>query len=1645
MIDLRAWTKALGLAAILTLAACGGQDNPDTDDLREGEVVPRSRAEQQAAERREQQRQRAIEEAEADFTYFRYGIDVSGDRPEACFVFSAPLDSDTDYASFIEFRPAIRPVLTVEGRELCVTGLGFGEERIAVLRSGLPSADGRVLEREEEVPVSFEDRPAFVGFKGSGVILPRIDADGLPVETVNVDQVRLTVSRVNDRALAFKSISQGETTAQGRYSYLYGRDNPTDVATELWAGTMDVDRVQNAPVTTIFPISDVIGELQPGAYFVRIEDARDLPNGSGPAASAVRWIVLTDLALTVYEGGHGLDITLRSLETGQPVPASTVQLIARNNDILAENLTSAEGRVQFDAPLLAGTGSASPRLVMAYGEAGDIAVIDLDRASVDLASDEVGGRTTRGPIDGFVYTDRGIFRPGETVNLAALMRDRAGIALSDRPGALVIRRPNGLEAERIRFNDTNAGGLVQAYDLPKDAARGSWQAILEIDGVGEVGRVGFRVEDFVPQRIAVDLDVDTDTPIQAGDVREMTANTRFLYGAPGAGLTVETQARLEVDPSPFEAFEGFKFGVFDETFREQIIELPNQVSDGAGDALLRIAPGNRSASSSRPLRLNTIVTAFEPGGRPVSESVRIPYRPSYLYLGLKSDGGRLAENSEASFEVAAVSNTGEAVAAEIEWKLLSIDYHYDWYRDGGTWRWRRSRTVSTINEGRLQTEAGTAAQLDIGTIEWGNHQLILSSGDAKASTEFWVGWGGTVSSDGVEAPDRVTVRTPTEPVSIGEDVQIAVQSPYDGLAQIVVATDKVLSVQNREVSAEGTRISLPVTEEWGEGAYVMVTVYTPRNPALQVKPRRAVGVAHVPVDVSGRTFDLTINAPDIIRPRGKQRIDIDIEGGPREPVFLTLAAVDEGILRLTKFSSPDAASHFFGKKALGVALHDDYGRLLDPNLGLPADIRTGGDQLGGEGLSVVPTKSVALFSGLVPVGRSGRARVELDIPDFNGELRLMAVAWSASGVGSASRAMTVRDEVPAELILPRFLAPGDKAIATATVDNVEGETGMYSASLTSGGLISIGTDKAEFDLPLGQRADQRMNIEATRTGVSDLTLTVDGPGDFSVSRSYPIETRSAFLPVTRVSRELMQPGETWVTSSTVFDGLMDGSTAMTVSFSSLPVDAAALYASLARYPYGCTEQTVSRAMPLLYSEQLVALGTGERNEGGARTLVQEAVSRILNRQSADGAFGLWREGDRYASPWLGAYTADFLYRAKQAGYAVPDEAMDRAYQSLLNVAQGDAWRIYGYDTNRWESQWHNDTQARLMQRASAYALYVLAKAGKADISRLRYLNDRGIETVDSPLARAHIAAALALMGDRARAVSAFERAEEAIGYENSGDYYQTPQRDIAGMLALAAEAGLPDAMTGLASRIAEDTPDPERLTTQEKAFLLLAVNELVGDEGGVQVSVDGLGRGNNNDERYLLSAPQVAEGIEFTLGGDKPIYRTVMASGTPSEAPPAVSNSLSVRKRYFTPQGTPQSLTSLDQGDQIVTVITITPRERRTNPLIVADLLPAGFEIETVLRTADGDLANGDDGAFAWIGRIDQPSTAEARDDRYVAAIDVRDESVTLAYLSRAVTAGEFTAPGVTVEDMYRPDVNARSPAGRATIAPAAIGAGGRP
>ncbi|MEO1135453.1 MAG: alpha-2-macroglobulin [Pseudomonadota bacterium] len=1370
-------------------------------------------------ERRSDNAERPQEETEDGFFYRRLRLDTGGDAPRACLQFTRALNDsgDVNYGDFVRITPADGAAISVDGTSLCLSGLEFDKDYRVRLRAGLPGGGNERLERSEDVVVAFGDKPAYAGFAGDGVILPRLEADGIGIETVNVEKVEISVYRVSDRSLARKNIVAGEASGENQYSYVWDREDGKDIGVKVWSGDIATTGERNETTTTVFALGAALGELKPGAYFLGIKDVSPGAD-ENRAAQAWRWILFTDMALTTYSGADGLDVFVRSISSARAMAGVQLSLIAANNDILATAITSGDGRARFESEAINGDFPLTPRMLMAYGPQDDFAALDLDRAPLDLSDRDVGGRAAPSKVDAFVYLDRGIYRPGETVFLSGLLRDDAGAAIEDRPLTVTIRRPNGTEAEKRRIDDLAIGGFSFAYDVPASAPRGRWTIDVKADGLEQsVGGESFSVEDFVPQRLEVKLEGDETTPIRPGDRRELSVESRYLYGAPASGLEVEAEARLRLDPNPFPDFSSYRFGPVNGRFDERFLTLPNTTTDAEGKASVALNVDTAPKDYGAPMRADLVVGVVEPGGRVVRESARIPVRPDDYYVGLKlaNDERSFGQGETVAVNAVLLDWEGQPAQGEIEWRLVEEDYWFDWYRENGNWRWRRSFRDILIAEGRGATSAEAVATLVSQRIDPGTYRLTASQAGGKATSDirFYVGWRSYAS--GADSPDQASITPQTEQVTPGARARLFLNPPYEGEAVIAIATDKVHLVQRMRVGAEGREIIVDTDPSWGAGFYVLATVVTPRDPGDRPVPRRAMAVSYVPFDMSARKLEVTLDEPEVFRPRQQLDLPVTVAGAASgSTVMLTVSAVDEGILRLTKFASPDPVDYFYGKKRLGVDIRDDYGRILHANLGAAA--RFGGDQLGGEGLTVVPTKSVALFSGPVTVGDGGRATIPIDVPDFNGELRLMAVAWSKEKLGAASEPLTVRDLVPAELALPRFVAPGDTATATLLIDNVDGAAGDYTVSLTGEGPVGLSTSSV-FTLAQGEQQTAAFSFSTGEVGIGAVNLSVEGPDGFSVSRSYPIQSRTPYFPVTQVRTAAFAPGETFQVTDAITQAFVPGSTEVAVSFSRLNgIEPGPLLDALYRYPYGCTEQLTSSAMPLLFVDVL----GGEVGRGPERTVrprVQEAVNKLLNRQSPDGAFGLWRVGDRWASPWLGAYVTDFLYRAKVEGYGVPTEALDRAYSSLADIARVDRFYLASYQTGVADFANNNDTREFVKRRSSAYALYVLARAGRADLSDLRYFHDALLDETPSPLARAHIGAALAMMGDRARANSAFEKAVEAFGWQNRGDYYQTNLRDVAGVVALAVEAGQTGKVEALTERLSEVMKDPARLHARAPA------------------------------------------------------------------------------------------------------------------------------------------------------------------------------------------------------------------------------------
>ncbi len=1606
---------------------------------------------------RAQNAPRAGEPQVQGMAFVRLRAETNEAAPRACLEFSRDLSTDPaiHYSDFLTLEPAAPFETDVSGNLLCLAGLPLEPERQVTIRKGLPAQNGERTEFDESFALTFGDRPAYVGFAGNGVILPRAEADGLALETVNVSKLEIEVLRIPDRILSQHAINPGEVNEEGGWNY-WGFDSAaSEVGVQVYKGSINInlDRQRNVAVTSVFALGAALREMRPGAYVVKVRDASPSAgqrgeNDNESRASAYRWIIYTDMALQSFSGADGLDVVVRSLRTARPLANTTLTLIAQNNEELARVRSDGEGRVHFAKALVEGEGPARARYVMAYAD-GDFTALDLQRAPVDLADRGVDGRTTPGDVDAFVYTERGIYRPGETVRLIGLIRDSVGRGIGNRQSTLVVYRPNGTEARRLRLLEADqAGAVARNIALDRGAPRGLWRAELIVDGQdAAAGEVSFSVEDFVPQRLRVRFSPDEDqlrernVVLRAGASQAIGVQADFLYGAPGAGLAVEGEGRLMVDPNPFPAHLGYSFGKGDESFGERYFQLPSTVTDGQGAAQLSLRLAEEP-DTTLPLRARMIVSVADPGGRQVRENFTVPVRLRDLYIGLKPgfENRRAGEGEAAGFDVIALNGAGARVGVRgVQWQLVREDWNYDWYLDNGAWRWRRSGRDIAVDGATVDIPAGQPLRLSKSGLRSGSYRLIVrdTGGGAEASQRFGIGWGGPADDD--STPDMVSVIAPENPTRPGARARVQIRPPYAGEAQIVVATDRVIETRTVRVGPGGTTVELPVNANWGAGAYVLVTVMTPRDPVDLPVPRRAVGIAYVPVDVGARTLEVIAGEGLAnVRPRTRVEIPVQVRNIPGgERVRVAIALVDEGILNITKYQSPNPVEHFFGRRALGVQLRDDYGRLLNPNLGAPS--RQGGDSLGGEGLSVVPTRTVSIVSDIVKV-RGGRANVALDIPDFNGTLRLMAVAWSQSALGQDAEQVVVRDPVVAELILPRFLAPGDEARGTLNLDNVEGPNGAYV--VTIGGVDAARIQRAprRFTLNRGQRQTELISIAGGPIGVGRISLRLEGPQGFAaVERTYDIQSRAPFLPITIARTELQAAGASWRAPNDALSSFQPSGQAM-ISFSNLAgIDPAPLLDELYRYPYGCSEQLTSVALPLLYYNTLAA----EANRAAdprLRRRIQEAATQLLDRQGSDGAFGLWHAGDRHASPWLGAYVTDFLARAQRAGYAVPRQPMSQAYAALRRVARLNAFGSVGYEFEVYRWPGSNDSTELMRSRAAAYALYVLAKAGEADLGQVRYFHDARLEAEPSPLARAHIGAALAHLGDRVRARNAFRLAEQALGtglnrYRNLGDWYQTPLRDLAGVLALAAEAGETELVDRLRQRLERDAPEAGRLMTQEQVQLLLAANSLLQNAGPVNVALNGQALA---ERRVLANAERLASGLVFRNAARGAVWRTLQTSGAPLQAPPSMRAGYSIDKSVFTLTGSLAG-DNIRQGDRVIVVISGHPDGARTYPTILVDLLPAGLEIETVLGPQDGAQQNWDgasrNGPFAWIGEITAAQVAEARDDRFVASANLQG-AFRYAYIARAVTPGRYTMPAAQVEDMYRPGVMARTGTGAITIAP---------
>jgi uncharacterized protein YfaS (alpha-2-macroglobulin family) len=1554
---------------------------------------------------------------EHGFRLLDYTIDSDSASPRACFQFSEDLAKRTDFSPFLALAGNDKPALTSEGKQLCVDGLKHGERYNINLRAGLPSTVKEGLPKSAEFNVYVRDRKPFVRFTGRAYVLPRTGQRGIPLVSVNTPSVSINVFRIGDRNLINTVIDGDFQRALSRYELSSLGD---ERGVKVWSGELATAMTLNQDVTTAFPVDEALGTLQPGIYVMTA--AAKGPGSDDEGGLATQWFIVSDLGLSAFSGNDGIHVFVNSLASTEAVSKAEVRLVARNNEILATRKTDDAGHAVFEAGLARGEGGLSPAMLTVSTDKADYAFLSLKSNAFDLSDRGVAGRAVPAGADAFVYAERGVYRSNETVYLTALLRDGLGNAISGGPLTLVVERPDGVEFRRAVLSDQGAGGRTLTLPLNSAVPAGTWRVRAFTDPkANSVGETTFMVEDYIPERIDFEV-TSKNKQIKVDTPAELKVAGHFLYGAPASDLQLEGDMLVApADERP--GFPGYQFGVADEenasNERTPIENLPESDANGAATFPVSLA---KPPTSTRPQEAQIFIRMAEAGGRAVERKIVLPVAPVASMIGVKPLFGdrNVAEGDKAAFDVVFVSPDGKSLAREgLRYELLKIESRYQWYRQNSSWDFEPVKSTKRVADGDLAIAVDKPARITLSP-QPGRYRLDVKSTDADGpltSVQFDVGW---YSDGSADTPDLLETSIDKPEYQSGDTMVVSVNARTAGKLTINVLGDRLLTTQTSDIKEGTAQVRIPVGKDWGTGAYVVATLRRPLDAAALRMPGRAIGLKWFGIDKKARILQVGLSPPALVRPNSTLKLPVKLTGlNPGEDAKVVVAAVDVGILNLTNYKPPAPDDYYLGQRRLTAEIRDIYGQLIDGMQGTRGQLKTGGDGAGAELQGSPPTqKPLALYSGIVTVAADGTAEISFDIPEFAGSARVMAVAWTATKLGRATVDVTVRDPVVLTATLPRFLLNGDHGTMSFDLDNVEGAPGDYTVSLKTSGPVKVsGNPTTTAKLAAKQRTSMSMALDAGGAGQAAIDVDIKGPNGLTLARHYALDVKPATQVLTRRSVRTLAKGESLTLTPDMFSDLVDGTGAVSISASlSTALDAATILKALDRYPYGCSEQITSRAMPLLYVNDLAA-GAHLAMDTAIDQRIRDAIDRLLARQGSNGSFGLWSAGGDDA--WLDAYVTDFLTRAREKGFTVPDvlfrTALDRIRNSVVNAEEPE-----------------KDGGKNL-----AYGLYVLARNGAAPIGDLRYLADTKLNNLATPIAKAQLAAALALVGDRARAERVYAAAADSLAPKPALQFgrvdYGSALRDAAALVSLAGEGNAPKAtLMQAVSRVEAARGLSPYTSTQENAWLVLASRALASET--MALDIDGAPVKTALYRSYK-AAEISGKPIKITNTGDAPIQTVVSVGGSPVTPEPAAANGFKIERNYFTLDGKPADVSKVKQNDRFAVVLKITEAKPEFGHIMVSDYLPAGLEIDNPHLVSSGDT-----GTLAWIEDGEEPQNTEFRDDRFTAAIDraAADKSIfTVAYVVRAVSPGKYVLPQAYVEDMYNPSRYGRTGTGSVEVRPA--------
>ncbi|MCL2656381.1 MAG: alpha-2-macroglobulin family protein [Betaproteobacteria bacterium] len=1636
---------------------------------------------------------------------------TSEDAPALALIFSEPLDRKTSLDKLITVtdlgrmdgateqseergattKPPAKENLPVNGK-IVSGGWYIGDNpRVALfagvqpqrkyhiqLSAEIQSRAGVKLAEAGACDVATEEMPPSFFFASKGTVLPAKQNGGLPVVTINVPEVDVQFLRVEPaqlprfiekvlgvRAPKAQEAQDDDATpadTEEEYDYRYGYDGYygesnkklkgrvynwdlerlREVSQSVYLGRFPTDDKPNRRHVTFLPVENIKELQEPGIYVAVMSQP-----GRFREDYQVTYFYVSDIGVHVHRFDKQTELFATSLTTGKALSGIEFEVLDANAKSLGKTASDGEGRASL--PNL----PESAQLLLAQ-RGKEMSVLALHEPGLDLSEFDVGGYLPR-DAKLFVYAGRDLYRPGEKFAVSMLARDPDGRIAAPLPVQARLKRPDGrtVQTETWQPDSKIPGYFQRTLSLPADAQTGRWTLELRADpGARAADSVWtFQVEEFLPERMKLDLRND-QAWLAAGDAFAVSVQGDYLYGAPAAGNRLLGSVAVERARNPLaKQWPGFVFGDVADDKLKAHQEIDETALDDKGQAQVNVPIAVDAPHSLVSVRAS--FSLLESGGRPVVRSIERVLWPAKAMLAVRPafDRDVAQENSLAQFELIRVDPKGNfAPSKEVSIKLFREDRVYYWrFDDQKGWHSGYTETEELLESGKLALAQRSPLSLGV---KWGTYRLEVADPETGQTLRyrFYAGWNAQDAEAIGNRPDRVQMKLEGVPAKPGGEVKLTLVPPHDGEALILVEGDRVLWSKRMPVSTSGTTVSIPLNEKWNRSdLYVSAIVFRPGSQGDRVTPARAVGLAYLPLARAERKLAVQISAPDKVLPEKRTIVKVKAEGAAGKLATVTLSAVDIGILNITRYKTPDAFDFFFGKHRYAPELLDLYGKLIEKMDGTRGKLKWGGDA-GMRDTRSMPkkVKLVDLFSGPVQLDAKGEAQIPLDIPDFNGTLRLMAVAATPERFGSAEREMTVAAPIVAELSMPRFIAPGDSATLALDVTNMSGGAQDIQLKLEAADPVKIRDGERSLSLKDKQRTILRFPVEATDAyGLGRIRLQLKGSGakPISITREMALQVQPPVPAERELRRARIEPNGSFKLDPAMLERFFKASATVSMTVSNKPpLNVKSLVQGLLDYPYGCLEQTTSAAYPYVFIDEAAAKAYGlkPRSREERAQFIEGAIARIASMQGAQGGYTLWGGGAYEA--WLTPYVSGFLADARAEGFNVPDAMMKRAQDWMLQRLQNAPnnfpsipasvkpddkghYRPLDYDLLR-------NGHQRFAELA--HIAYMLARDQKAPLASLRVLHDQFRDRAKSPLPLVHLAAALEMMGDKARAKVALDDAMKRPygidpgywGWEWLGDY-GSATRDYALAYALMMRHKLQHPRReNMLFDLTEKLGNRGYASTQERLALFLAARA-AGGESNAEWSA-ALKKGATSEtlasrstELRSFDAAALARGLEIENRSNAPLFLEIEATGYPVKAPAPKTDVVELTRDWFEPDGSRWNGRPLKTGDMLIVRLTAVPKRPLDQGLIV-DHVPAGFEIENL------NLSQGPHAEEFTIGNVNVAQAMqdprirhrEFRDDRFVVAAELKSP-MTVFYMLRAVTPGRYVVPAPFAEDMYRPEL----------------------